>query len=93
MRDQSIEKYNKATPETKDAIYDDFKQRLLAEVTNHLARRTHPINMLIAKFHAAFSKHFSEFVETDTADSKQELMERIKRQGDSFITRVFESIK
>ena len=63
------------------------------EVKNHLERPVHPISKLIAKFHAVFSKNFSNLVETNSVESKQELMDRIKLKGDNFITRVIESVK
>lgn len=66
---------------------------MLNEVRNHLERPAHPISRLIAKFHSSFGKAFSNLVETNTADSKQELMDRIRKQGDNFINRVIESVK
>jgi hypothetical protein len=71
----------------------EFNTRLLNEVKNHLEKPMHPIAKLITRFNIAFTKTFSNLVETSTAESKQELMDRIKKQGDNFIMRVIDSVK
>jgi len=71
----------------------EFSTRLLNEVKNHLEKPMHPIAKLITRFNSAFTKAFSNLVETTSVESEQALMDHIKKQGDNFIMRVIESVK
>ena len=71
----------------------EFNMRLLKEVKNHLEKPMHPIAKLITRFNSAFTKAFSNLIETTSAESEQALMDHIKQQGDKFITQVIESVK
>ena len=60
---------------------------------SHLDKPKHPITRIVNKFRNTFSKNYSCLVETSTASSKHELMDRIKKKGENFCARVFESVK
>jgi hypothetical protein len=66
---------------------------MLSEVRSHLEKPLHPVVRLINSFVTLFSKAYSQYVETNSAGSKQELMDRIRKQGDDFVQRVFDNVK
>lgn len=77
----------------KEELRKQFSQRLLAEVKGHLDKPVHPITRLIEKFNKAFSSNFSNLVETSSSESKQLLMDRIRKKGEDFCQRVFANVK
>jgi hypothetical protein len=77
----------------KEQLRDEFNKKLLIEVKSHLDKPVHPISKLIAKFNKAFSHNFSDLVETSSAESKQILMDRIRKKGEDFCKKIFENVK
>ena len=70
----------------------EFDQKLLKEVQNHLVKPDHPIASIIQKFNLAFIRCYSYLVESNN-DNKSELMDKIKNTGDDFCLNVFENVK
>jgi len=100
FRDQIDEIYENAVKASlvgneneKNVAFNKYSQKLLNEVKNHLQKPKHPITRFINKFKNVFSETYSNLVETTTANSKHELMDRIRKKGEDFSARVFESVK